>query len=182
MSYRDYSLACCNTLPSSNCCTPGVRAARGRSSPYTRSRVSWWHQSLCDATALLPQVFCCWDQPLPELGFLCPHHHCGCAMLAVPELPQPGKPKAEKVGERKGLTTPATPFGFSVGSMVQFCPGCPVPACIVPVPGGSGMKQNHFHTKEQDRESWRGTTGWSHSAAPKGAWSRPCPGLTLLAL
>lgn len=95
---------------------PGERAERGTSSPYTGPRGSWRHQSSCDATALLPQVYCCWVQPLPELGFLSPSSlWLEGVTLAVPELTQPEKPKAAKVGEKKGLNHSSDSFWLFSG-------------------------------------------------------------------
>lgn len=142
----------------SSCCTPGVRAAGGRSSPCTGPRVSWWHQSLCDAVASLPRSGAAGMQPLPELCFLSSSSLClEGAVLAAPELPQPGKPKGAKMGEKKGLNRSSNSFwlfsGF-YGPVLPRLPSASLQMLSVPVPGGSGMKQNHFHTEEWDRESW----------------------------
>lgn len=97
-------------------------------------------------------------QPLPVLGFLSASSlQLEGIMLAVPELPQPGKPKAAKVGEEKGLNHSSNSFwlfsGF-YGPVLPRLPSASLPMLSVPVPGGSGMKQNHFHPEEGARESW----------------------------
>lgn len=83
-------------------------------------------------------------------------------MLAVPELPQSGKPKGAKVGEKKGLNHSSSSFwllsGF-YGPVLPRLPTASLQVLSVPVPGGSGRKQNHFHTEEQDMESWGAPLG-----------------------
>lgn len=90
-------------------------------------------------------------QPLPVLGFLSASSlQLEGIMLAVPELPQPGKPKAAKVGEEKGLNHSSNSFWLFSGFYGPVLPRLPSASLqMLPVPGGSGMKQNHFHPEER---------------------------------
>lgn len=120
-SYRDYSLACCNTPSSTNCCTVQGEQLLHPAGPGCgrdeQPLQSWWQSwgwmllLHCFTRLLLPQVTSCRDAAPARIGSLIPILAvAGRSMLAAPELPPPGKPEAAKLGDEE-LNHLAAPFG-----------------------------------------------------------------------
>ena len=97
-------------------------------------------------------------------------------MLAVPELPRPGKPEAAKLGEEEELNHPSSSFWLLDGCCHPALPRSPCASLQMPsisVPGGGqGWDETISTQRKGIREAGGhccGAQPHSHAVAPTGA-------------